>query len=182
MRLASDIGNSGPPRSIKQFWNTLILWFLHKNSDFYIFFRKKICYHWTFTLTWLQITGITERLAPSDYLGSPVSRSPTYTIQACCCCLVTKSCQTLLRPGPWTADSQVPLSMGFPSQEYWNGLSFSSLEDLPNPGIKPKSPALAGGFFTTESLGKSIFLKENAFQDVTKIYLQTNLDYNPLYN
>ena len=40
----------------------------------------------------------------------------------------------------------------------------------------------AGGFFTTQSLGKSLFLKENTFQDVTKIYLKTNLDYNPLYN
>ena len=26
--------------------------------------------------------------------------------------------------------------------------------DLPEPGIKPVSPALAGGFFTTEPLGK----------------------------
>ena len=30
---------------------------------------------------------------------------------------------------------------------------FPSPGDLPNPGIKPKSPALAGGFFTTEPLG-----------------------------
>ena len=110
-----------------------------------------------------------------------LSHTPTYTIQACCC-LVTKSCRTLLGPGPWTVASQVPLSTGFPSQEYWNGLPFPSPEDLPNPGIKSKYPALAGGFFTTQSLGKSKFLKENTFQDVTKIYLQTNLDYNPLYN
>ena len=37
--------------------------------------------------------------------------------------------------------------MGFPRQEYWSGLSFSSPGDLPDPGIKPSSPALAGGFF-----------------------------------
>ena len=46
--------------------------------------------------------------------------------------------------------------MGFPRQEYWSGLPFPSLEDLPNPGIKPASPvspALAGGFFTTEPAG-----------------------------
>ena len=39
-------------------------------------------------------------------------------------------------------------------QEYWSELPFSPPEDLPNPGIEPKSPvssALAGGFFTTES-------------------------------
>ena len=45
---------------------------------------------------------------------------------------------------------QTPLSMGFPRQGYWSGLLFPSPGDLPNPGIEPTSPALAGGFFTTE--------------------------------
>ena len=36
------------------------------------------------------------------------------------------------------------LSMGFPRQEYWSGLPFSSPGYLPNPEIKPKSPTLAG--------------------------------------
>ena len=49
-----------------------------------------------------------------------------------------------------TAAHQVPLSMGFPSQEYWSGLPCPSPGDLPNPGIKPSSLALAGRFFTTE--------------------------------
>jgi len=40
--------------------------------------------------------------------------------------------------------------MGFVRQEYWSGLPFPSPGDLPNPGIKPASPALEGGFFTTE--------------------------------
>ena len=43
-----------------------------------------------------------------------------------------------------------PLSMGFPRQEYWNGLQFPSPGDLPDPGMESASPALAGGFFTTE--------------------------------
>ena len=46
--------------------------------------------------------------------------------------------------------------MGFSRQEHWSGLPFSSLGDLPNPGIEPASPALAGGFYTTEPLGKPI--------------------------
>ena len=33
-------------------------------------------------------------------------------------------------------------------------MPFPSLGDLPNPGIEPQSPARAGGFFTSESLGK----------------------------
>ena len=41
-------------------------------------------------------------------------------------------------------------------QEYWNGLPFLSLGDFPDPGIKPTSPALTGGFFTTEPPGKSL--------------------------
>ena len=45
---------------------------------------------------------------------------------------------------------QAPLSMGFPRQEYWSGLPFPSPGDLPNPGMEPASPALAGRFFTTE--------------------------------
>ena len=44
--------------------------------------------------------------------------------------------------------------MGFPRQEYWSGLPFPSPGDLPDPGIDPVSPALAGGFFTTESQEK----------------------------
>ena len=43
---------------------------------------------------------------------------------------------------PWTVASQVPLSMDFSRQEYWNRLPFPSPGDLPDPGIKPVSPAL----------------------------------------
>ena len=43
--------------------------------------------------------------------------------------------------------------MGFLRQEYWSGLSFPSPGGLPDPGIEPAFPALAGGFFTTEPPG-----------------------------
>ena len=43
---------------------------------------------------------------------------------------------------PWTVACQAPLSMGFSRHEYWSGLPFPSPGHLPNPGIKPKSPAL----------------------------------------
>jgi len=39
--------------------------------------------------------------------------------------------------------------MGFPRQEYWSGLPFRPPGDLPDPGIEPVFPVLAGGFFTT---------------------------------
>ena len=53
--------------------------------------------------------------------------------------------------------------MGFPRQEYWNGLPFPSPGDFHDPGMElrfllsPMSPALAGGFFTTEPSGKTPF-------------------------
>jgi len=48
--------------------------------------------------------------------------------------------------------------MGFPRQEYWNGLPYPPPGDLPNPGIKLVSfmfPALAGGFFTRSATWKN---------------------------
>jgi len=40
--------------------------------------------------------------------------------------------------------------MGFCRQEYWSGLPLTPPGDLPNPGIEPASPALAGRFSTTQ--------------------------------
>ena len=73
-----------------------------------------------------------------------------------CCCLVAKSCPTLVTL--WTVAYQVPLPMGFPRQKYWSGLPFPSPGDRPNLGIKVTSPALASGFFTTELHEKLWFI------------------------
>ena len=43
---------------------------------------------------------------------------------------------------PWTVACQAPPSMGFSRQEYWSGVLFPFPGDLPDPGIKPRSPAL----------------------------------------
>ena len=43
---------------------------------------------------------------------------------------------------PRAVACQASLSMGFSRQEYWSELPLPSPEDLPNPGIKPRSPAL----------------------------------------
>ena len=53
-----------------------------------------------------------------------------------------------------SSSSRLLLSMGFSRQEYWSGLPFALPGDLPEPGIKPISPPLSGGFFTTEPPGK----------------------------
>ena len=52
---------------------------------------------------------------------------------------------------------QGPLSMGFPSQEYWSGLPCPSPEDLPDPEIEPVSPvapALQADSLPAEPQGK----------------------------
>ena len=62
--------------------------------------------------------------------------------------LVTKLCLTLVIP--WTVACQAPLSMGFSRQEYWSRLTFLSPGDIPDPGIKPRSPALQADSLPTE--------------------------------
>ena len=54
----------------------------------------------------------------------------------------------------WTVARQAPLFMEFSRQAYWSGLPFPSPGDLPDPGIEPAPPGLAGGFFTNETPGK----------------------------
>ena len=56
--------------------------------------------------------------------------------------------------------AEVYVFLEFPRQEYWSGLPFPPPGDFPNPGIKPTSPALAGGFFATAPPG-------NAYRYVT---------------
>ena len=51
---------------------------------------------------------------------------------------------------PWTVAHQVPLSMEFSRQEYWDGLPFPSPGDLPNLEIEPQSPALQGDSVPSE--------------------------------
>ena len=55
------------------------------------------------------------------------------------CCLTAKSYPTLLKPNGLYVAHQAPLSMGFPRQDYWSGLSFPSPGDLSDPGIKTVS-------------------------------------------
>ena len=66
--------------------------------------------------------------------------------------VVAKLCLTLATP--WTVAHQAPLSMGFSRQEYWSGLPFPSSRDLPDPGIKPGSPALQADSLPFEAPGK----------------------------
>ena len=48
---------------------------------------------------------------------------------------------------------QAPLSMGFSRQEYWSGFLVPSPGNLPDPGIKPGSPALQADSLPSEPPG-----------------------------
>ena len=56
-------------------------------------------------------------------------------ISFCCACVLSRVIHVPLFSIPWTTAHYVPLSMGFPRQEYWSQLSFPSPGDLPHPGI-----------------------------------------------
>ena len=60
-----------------------------------------------------------------------------------------------LLANPRTIACQGPLSMGFSRQEYWRVLPFPSLDDLPDPGIEPRSPALQVDSLPSELQGRS---------------------------
>ena len=63
---------------------------------------------------------------------------------------------------PWTVAHQVLPSMGFSRQQYWNGLTFPSPGDLPDPGIEAAPPSLADRLCTAESPWKPVFLTVGA--------------------
>ena len=70
-----------------------------------------------------------------------------------CCVLVAQSCLAFCYP----MDCSLPGSSvhgGFSRQEYWSGLPFPPPGDLPNPGIKPGSPALQADSLPAELPGK----------------------------
>ena len=69
---------------------------------------------------------------------------------------------------PRTVAYQAPPSMGCSRQKYWSGLPLPSPQDLPNPGIEPRSPALQADALPSEPPGKPILqskaLKGNPLQ------------------
>ena len=62
--------------------------------------------------------------------------------------------QPAVTGGPESLKTNLGVSMGFRRQEYWSGLPFLSLGDLPNPGIEPRSPALQADSLPSEPPGK----------------------------
>ena len=86
-----------------------------------------------------QIQKCIKRIIQHDQVGFIVGMQEWFNI--CILINVINMCPTLVTP--WTVACQVLLStQGFSRPEYWSELSFPSAGDLPDPGIKPRSPAL----------------------------------------
>ena len=61
---------------------------------------------------------------------------------------------------PWTVACQAPLFMEFSRQEYCSGLPCPPPGDLPDPGIKPRFPALQADSFHLSRQGSLFLLRE----------------------
>ena len=75
--------------------------------------------------------------------------------------LVAQSCPTLCNP--MDCNLPAPLSVGFPSQEYWSGLSFPSPGDLPSPGIEPEPPAWQADSLLLSHQGSLLYKRTSPF-------------------
>ena len=106
---------------------------------------------------WVCLCGV--RGEGAEYLWQVSSISYYYQCVCVCVCVCPHVCSVVSDSvTPWTAAHQASLSMGFSRQEYWSGQPFLPPGHLPNPGMEPVSPVLAGGFFTTEPPGKRLLL------------------------
>ena len=76
--------------------------------------------------------------------------------------LLIQSCPTLC--SPWTVARKPPPSMEFSMQGYWSGLPFPFPGDLPDPGIKPESPALQADSLSSKLPGKLLDVKVKVIQ------------------
>ena len=70
------------------------------------------------------------------------------------------------------------MSMGFSRQEYWSGLPFPSPEELPNPGIRPWSPASQADSLPFESYREGVPIKPEVHTFTLSLHYPIELFYN----
>ena len=72
--------------------------------------------------------------------------------------------------------------MGFPRQECWSGLPFPSPGDIPNPVIKPRSPAFQADSLPSEPPGKPLIMSIYPGKKLNKRYMPPNVHRSTIYN
>ena len=113
-------------------------------------FRTQVRLYASVMLTW----GNLEMEDMKNTLNACVCVCVCARVCVCVCVCACVLSHVRLFATPWTVAHQAPLSMGFPRQEYRSGLPLLPPGNLLNLDFEPMSPALAGGFFTTEPPGK----------------------------
>jgi len=105
-----------------------------------------------------------------------------YTLHAC---MLSCFSHVQLFVTLWTVAHQAPLPMVFSRQEYWNGLPWPSLEDLPNPGIEPTSSAFQVDSLSLNHQGNhlhTLCIRPVMLSLVTICYYEKLLQYYWLYS
>ena len=148
-------------------------------SDSNCFFSFLMLFHMSFFLVSHNVLGVRNwgKLNPCllHLLHWQVDSSPRHHVmwwwvggQFCspmivlCYAKPLQSCLTLCNPMDCQVVCQAPLPMEISRQEYWSGLPCSPPRDLPNSGMEPESPALAGGFFTTRATWEAFIYRQKS--------------------
>ena len=112
-----------------------------------IFFSRGSSQHRTLThVSYVSCIG-RQILYHQHHRGSPISGIIV---------IVQSLSRVLLFATLWTVAHQAPLSMGFSRQEYWSGLPFPYLGDLPDLGIKLASPPWQTDSLSLSHLGSNM--------------------------
>ena len=133
-------------------------WFLYNNVNqpyicMYVCMYVCVCiYIYIYTHSWASLTPLST--PPLKSAQNTSLSSLCYTAMSHCECV--SHCCVRLFVTPWIVVCQSPLSMEFSRQEYWSGLPFPSPGDLPDSGIKPRTPELQTDSLPSEPNGSPI--------------------------
>ena len=125
---------------------------------------RQILYHWA-TGIWLSLNLQTRAVNCSLYYYTTYSQHWILQLQPhqprvprkllLLPCLVYQSCLTLCDPMELPVRLLCPWGFSGPRKFSWSGLPCPPPEDLPNPGIESRSPALQADYLLSESPGKA---------------------------
>ena len=107
----------------------------------------------------------------NDFMATNIALDGNFQFSAIVLLLLSHFSHVQLCASLWAIAHQAPLSMEFSRQEYWSGLPCPPPGDGPNPGIKPRSPALEGEFVTTDPPEKPPYPSRPALFDKTSIFV-----------
>ena len=109
-------------------------------------------------LEWVAMPSSRGSSQPRDWTHDSYASCSAIWEALWCLCMYVSSSVVSDSATAWTVAHQAPPSMEFSRQEYWRGLPFPFLGDLPKPGTEPRSPALQADSLPSELPGKPPFM------------------------